>query len=261
MLVRLKKLCTRSELGPDCEEQNVLNTSIGTDAGDEYADWKAILQGFFKCQQASMDFLKTQAENKNAEKWDRKKFPVYQQGQDVSTYLALFETTCQSYGVPEESYVQILWSHAAGKLAEVLRKLSLNEAKDYAKFKQLALQRFALTENQLRVKFRNAALEAAETLTAYMTRLMRTADQWVQAEEVKTLWDLHNLIVKEQFLSTTSQEVNELLQDRNPKSLMDMAAVAEQVATSKACRSKCKMWDQSTTVSCSKTYVPCCTKR
>lgn len=210
------------------DQDNKLNTS----STNEETEWRVLMQKFVECQQSTMDLLKRQLLNKQANTWENKKFPIYTEGDDVSVYLSLFESVCKSHQIAEEDYIQILWSHTHGDLARLLQQVPSSEVNDYQKFKRTALQYFVPTESQLCRSFRSMQPQPGELYTAFMTRLIRAAESWWQAAGVETLQDLRDLVIKEQFLMSVPQETNVLMQANNSKDLMTVATFADQIVAS-----------------------------
>lgn len=215
------------------EERRDQDRDQEKDLDNPEVEWKIMMQQFLKCQQSTMELLTLQLQSKQENKWENRKFPVYKEGDDVNIFLTLFESVCKLNHVSEDHYIQILYSHVHGDLARLLQQLPYEEINDYQKFKKIALQYFVPTENQLCKECRNLHIKPGELHTAFMAKVIRAAESWLQAANVKTFEDLCNLIIREQFLKSIPQEMDAILQTKSSKDLMEMAALAEQISVSR----------------------------
>ncbi len=118
-----------------------------------------------------------------------------------------------------------------GKALDVYSRLAIEEATNYDSLKDALLKRFHLTAIGFRQKFREIRAEQGETAPQFVARLDCTLTRWLEMDKKeKTYGGLKDLILREQFLNSSSEELRLFLNERKPKSVMEMARLAEQYA-------------------------------
>ena len=80
--------------------------------------------------------------------------PPFSAGEDLNAYLQRFERFARAQAWSHEDYATNLSSCLSGEALEVYSRLSPDDSLDYDKLKEALLQRFQLTEEGFRRKFR-----------------------------------------------------------------------------------------------------------
>jgi len=94
--------------------------------------------------------------------------------------------------------------------------------------KEQLLKRFRLTEGGYRRKFKESRIEEGETPSQFVERLRRYVQQWILlAGYERTDEALENLILKDQFFVTCSQDLRMFIKEKGKTSLEDMLTHAE----------------------------------
>ena len=86
-----------------------------------------------------------------------------------------------------------------------------------------------MTEEGFRNKFRNSRVEKGETPSQFVDRLTNYFERWVEFGEVsKSFGNLSDLVLREQFLLNCSKPLAVFLKECVPKTVKEMACLAEQ---------------------------------
>ena len=106
--------------------------------------------------------------------------------------------------------------------------MSVPDSKSYEKIKRAIFERFGLSPMEYRDKFRNAKQLGDETFKEYAIRVSRYFEHWKDSEEVENdYFKLTDLIIRDQLLNNCSSELQTYLQEKEPKSLSDLEALAK----------------------------------
>ena len=99
---------------------------------------------------------------------------------------------------------------------------------DYNKLKNAVLKRYQLTEEGFRRKFREEKPDLGETVYQFIARIRRYLERWVDLAGIdKTYESVMDLLVREQYISTCSEEMAIFLKERIPKNVTEMTMFAE----------------------------------
>ena len=105
--------------------------------------------------------------------------------------------------------------------------MSVPDSKSYEKIKRAIFERFGLNPMEYRDKFRNAKQLGDETFKEYAIRVSRYFEHWKDSKEVENdYFKLTDLIIRDQLLYNCSSELQTYLQEKEPKSLSDLVALA-----------------------------------
>jgi len=116
-----------------------------------------------------------------------------------------------------------------GKALEVYSCLPVEEAHDFDKLKLALLKRFQLTEEGFKERFRTAKAERGESPAQFLARLYSYLSRWVYLAQVNHDFDsLMMMLVHEQYIATCSKDMALFLKERKPKTIDDLAQMAEQ---------------------------------
>ena len=153
--------------------------------------------------------------------------PKYDQHQDIEVFLTSFERLAELHKWPKEDWPIRLVPQLSGKALEAYSRMSVPDSKSYEKIKRAIFERFGLNPMEYRDKFRNAKQLGDETFKEYAIRVSRYFEHWKDSEEVENdYFKLTDLIIRDQLLYNCSSELQTYLQEKEPKSLSDLVALA-----------------------------------
>ena len=157
------------------------------------------------------------------------KLPVFQEDtDDLDCYLNRFERYAQQQGWPRETWAINLSALLTGKALEVYARLSVRDSQSYDKVCKALCQRFHLTEEGFRGKFRSARPEKDETPIQFLARLENLFDRWTSLANVNGSFDvLKTLLIREQYLSKCSSELLIFLKERDTTDLTSLGQLTE----------------------------------
>ncbi|XP_013382645.1 uncharacterized protein LOC106153310 [Lingula anatina] len=160
----------------------------------------------------------------------RPKLPAFDENKDdMDAFLDRFERFASSQQWPRESWSVSLSPLLTGKGLQAYSSMPAQEANNYDNFKVALLKRYMLTEEGFRVKFRNCKPDSGETVFQFVARMKRYYQRWKELSEVEdTVESLDDLIIREQFMSTCSNELSVFLKERKPRTVDEMTRLAEQ---------------------------------
>jgi len=97
-----------------------------------------------------------------------------------------------------------------GCALDVYSRMPPEQARDFERLKDALLQRYQLSADGFKKRFRSAKPEAGETPSQFLTRLDNYLERWIELAKVtKSYEGLKILIVQEQYLSTCPKEMEE----------------------------------------------------
>ncbi|XP_040064309.1 uncharacterized protein LOC120838441 [Ixodes scapularis] len=169
---------------------------------------------------------------KNPQRW----LPAFnEEKDDQDAYLLRFERLATGQRWPREQWATALSVCLTGEALRVFSRLTPEDSADYDKVKKALLQRFRLTAEGFREKFRDGKPEKGETGTQFAARLASFLDRWVDLSETAKDFDaLRNLLLTEQFICGAPPpppppppKLSLFLRKRKSKELGDMAELAD----------------------------------
>ena len=92
----------------------------------------------------------------------RPKLPMYQEGEDITTFLTRFERIAHLLNVDETTYAVRLGSQLTGKAAEIYTTLPPEATGDYKLLKEALLKGFKKTADGYQFDFRCAKIRDGE---------------------------------------------------------------------------------------------------
>ena len=113
---------------------------------------------------------------------------------------------------------------------DVYTRMSDTDANDYDKLKKALFTRYNYTEDGYRERFSEVKPEIKETPDQFIVRLKNYLAKWLELSrssfgEFNALVDL---VVKEQFINTCSEESAVYLLEKGPKDLVELTTWAQQ---------------------------------
>eukprot|EP00112_Aurelia_sp_Birch-Aquarium-sp1_P024804 Seg8.7 transcript_id=Seg8.7/GoldUCD/mRNA.D3Y31 product="hypothetical protein" protein_id=Seg8.7/GoldUCD/D3Y31 len=107
------------------------------------------------------------------------RMPPFNAGEDLDAYLLRFERFARAQAWPDEDYATNLSLCLTGEALEVYSRLSPEDSLNYDKLKETLLQRFQLTEEGFRKKFRRGKPKEGETNLQFLARIENYLKKWI----------------------------------------------------------------------------------
>nr|XP_034306936.1 uncharacterized protein LOC105346079 isoform X3 [Crassostrea gigas] len=158
------------------------------------------------------------------------KIPAFEDGKDeMDSYLRRFERYAELQQWPKTSWAISLSALLKGRALDVYALLTKEDALDYDKLKLTLLQRYELTEDGFKRKFRSAKPDVGETFVQYSVRMSSYLQRWLNMAHIAETYEaLFDLVLRDQFLNVCNRDLILFLKERTPKSIQDMAQLADQ---------------------------------
>ena len=118
---------------------------------------------------------------------------------EVDSYFSAFERIAAALSWPKEFWSLLLQCKLVGKAQEVCASLSIEDSLDYKILKKTVLQAYELVPEAYRQKFRNSEKTANQTFVEFVRDKSVLFDKRCQACNVKTMAELGELILLEEF--------------------------------------------------------------
>ena len=130
------------------------------------------------------------------------KIPPFDEAHDdMDSYIKRFEIFAKAQGIDESEWAIHLSASLKGKALDVYVLLPSEKALDYVALKTALLQRYDMTCESFRRKFRNSKPELGESFTHFITRLCSYFRRWIEMTGIEQTYDsLLDFLVCDQFL-------------------------------------------------------------
>ena len=157
------------------------------------------------------------------------KIPAFNEGKDeMDAYLLRFERYATAQGWKRESWATDLSALLQGKALDVYALMPQEDAMDYDKLKCALLQRYQLTEEGFKRKYRKCRPETGETFQQFSARLKSYFTRWIDMSGIpKTFEGLQDLMLRDQFTFICNRELELFLREREPTSLEQASKLAD----------------------------------
>lgn len=154
-------------------------------------------------------------------------------GNDISLYLVNFERTCINAGFGKDTWSQRLLTLLPNEAADVIARMTVEEARDYDKVKLQLRQRYSLSTEALRLKFRKTRRQQGESYSEFAYKAMSFLEEWLKsASAYDDKQSVIQLIALEQFYGTLSEPMRLWIQDKpNVTTLQMTANLADEYCT------------------------------
>uniref|UniRef100_A0A803TE47 Gypsy retrotransposon integrase-like protein 1 n=1 Tax=Anolis carolinensis TaxID=28377 RepID=A0A803TE47_ANOCA len=162
-----------------------------------------------------------------------KRFPRYNKEDDIEKFLISFERCCKDFEVSEDKWMLYLRPQISGKLLEIYSDMAEDTHRDYKMFKLQVQQKFQLTPEFYRLKFRTLKRDRHQSFVQVASKQAQYFDSWVRTSEVDSFLQLKELLKLEQLFHLVPSEYRWLIQDRNPKTANEAAVMIDQLITLK----------------------------
>ena len=121
-----------------------------------------------------------------------------------------------AYEVKAERWAFKLATNLVGKAQQAYASLSTRDVGCCEKVKEAIFQRYDITEESYRQRFRAGKRKPGESSREMVARLDDLAPRWLKS--CKTPEEVRDKIILEQFLSTLQEEVRIFAKERKPES-------------------------------------------
>ena len=144
---------------------------------------------------------------------------------DAEAFLTSFERSMAAYRVRCEDWVYLLSSQLTDKALLAYTELNPEKAGSYYHVKEALLQRYAVTPESSRRKFRATTSRPNESMIDLALRVRDLGHRWLRRASSRE--DVKQLIQLEQYLSALPADLQTWLRERKPNSLMTAAHWAQ----------------------------------
>lgn len=139
----------------------------------------------------------------------------YKIGGDVGLIRVNFERTCEKMRFERESWPQRLLTVLPCEAADVIARLSREEAEDYERVKAALLRKYRLSKEEFRQRFRKSERKPDESYAEFAYGLKANLVEWLKSEGA---YGDHDKVVEcvglEQFYRSLQESVRFWVQDR-----------------------------------------------
>ncbi|KAM7301571.1 axoneme-associated protein mst101(2)-like [Ixodes scapularis] len=150
-------------------------------------------------------------------------------GEDIGLFLVNFERTCNRIGWSRDTWPQLLLTLLPCEAAQVVARLSPEEAADYDAVKLGLQKKYRLSTEAFRQRFRGARKKPEESYIEFAYNLRSNLVEWLKSAEV---YGNHDGIVEcfglEQLYKGMPEVMRYWVQDKNPDTTQKAAELAEE---------------------------------
>lgn len=153
--------------------------------------------------------------------------PVFQAGEDMENFLRRFERLARTWRWPEEEWSCRLVPLLTGKALEAYLAMDEEQAEVYDELREALLDKFNISPETYRQRFRASTVPAGETPTETYHRLRNLYRRWVRPEQ-STKEEIGELIILEQLLRVLPYDSRVWVKEHEPTSGLVAARLAQQ---------------------------------
>ena len=106
---------------------------------------------------------------------------IYEEGEDIDTFLETFEGMMRLHEIPRDEWVAYLIPKLQGKARDACAGLTYTEM--YTEVKEVLRKRFNVTEEGSRQSLRNLKFDNKMTPEEYAIQAMRLTSWWLTPDE------------------------------------------------------------------------------
>ncbi|XP_071941174.1 uncharacterized protein [Antedon mediterranea] len=145
---------------------------------------------------------------------------------DIENYLTTFERIANTYEWRKEHWVVKLIPHLTGKARAAYASLPATESNQYDIVKKAILQRYDITEETYRQRFRSIKKKSEESYREMYVRLKDLFTKWARPAD-KSKDDLAETVILEQLIDIMPTGVQIWVQEHKPDSGLNAAELAD----------------------------------
>ncbi|XP_026010619.1 uncharacterized protein LOC113013700 [Astatotilapia calliptera] len=157
---------------------------------------------------------------------------------DIEHFLITFERMATAYRWQKSDWVFHLIPLLTGKARGAYVHMDIDDSLDYDKVKSAILPKYDINPETYRQRFRSLDVQPDESPRELYARLKELYGKWIQPKG-KTIHDIGETIILEQFLRMLSPELQVWIREHNPGSAMEAARLADVFV---AARKKGQAW-------------------
>ncbi|XP_039904754.1 uncharacterized protein LOC120744423 [Simochromis diagramma] len=157
---------------------------------------------------------------------------------DIEHFLITFERMATAYRWQKPDWVFRLIPLLTGKARGAYVHMDIDDSLDYDKVKSAILSKYDINPETYRQRFRSLDVQPDESPRELYARLKELYGKWIQPKG-KTIHDIGETIILEQFLRLLSPELQVWIREHNPGSAMEAARLADVFV---AARKKGQAW-------------------
>ena len=161
---------------------------------------------------------------------------------DIEHFLITFEKISAACRWPKDDLVFHLIPLLTGKARSAYVHMDVDETHDYENVKNAILRKYDINPETYRQRFRNPDVEPGETPKELYVRLKELYQKWVRPKD-KTVKDVGEMIILEQYLRMLSPELQIWIKEHDPPSAAEAASLADMFV---AARRPGQPWSYST---------------
>src|SRR5207253_209555 len=144
---------------------------------------------------------------------------------DINLYLIQFERSCLQAEIPKSKWSLYLQALLTTELVTVTAQLPDEEARDYDVVKCKLLERFQLTADSARIKFRALDKGNKQTFPDFAFGLRTHFNSWLKLSGANNYEKLCDIILMEHFISKCPPVVKYWLQDKDKLEIIETTAL------------------------------------
>ncbi|XP_043959103.1 uncharacterized protein LOC122823502, partial [Gambusia affinis] len=145
---------------------------------------------------------------------------------DIEHFLTTFERMAQVCRWPREEWAIRLIPLLTGKARSAYVLMDFADSEDYDKVKAAILQKYEITAETYRRRFRSLDILPGETPQELYVRLKEMFFKWVKPEKA-TIKEIAETMILEQFLRMVNPELEVWLREHDPKTAEKAAQLAD----------------------------------
>ncbi|KAL0155309.1 hypothetical protein M9458_049572, partial [Cirrhinus mrigala] len=153
--------------------------------------------------------------------------PTFQAGEDMENFLNRFERMARTWRWPSEEWSYRLVPLLTGQALEAYLAMDEEEAEDYTELRKALLEKFDISPETYRQRFRATTMPAGESPIETYHRLKTLYRRWVRPEQ-STKEEIGEIIVLEQLLRVLPSETRTWVKEHEPTSGLAAAKLAQQ---------------------------------
>ncbi|XP_026094089.1 uncharacterized protein LOC113066406 [Carassius auratus] len=153
--------------------------------------------------------------------------PVLQPGDDIESYLRRFERLARTWQWPREEWSCRLVPLLTGQALEAYLAMDENLADGYDHLKDALLQKFNISAETYRQRFRAVNIPEGESPTETYHRLRNLFQRWVRPD-LHSKEEIGELIILEQLLRVLPYDSRTWVKEHEPESGLAAAKLAQQ---------------------------------
>ena len=159
---------------------------------------------------------------------------------DVEHFLVTFERIALACRWPKSDWVFHLIPLLSGKARGAYVNMDFETSLDYDQVKAAILSKYNISAEIYRQRFRSLEVHAGESPKELYARLKELYGKWVEPKG-KTIHDIGEIIILEQYLRMLSPELQVWIRERDPKTAFKAAELADIFV---AARQQGQAWSQ-----------------